>query len=86
MEEYAKQLNIKYHDRLDLIKNSEIVQMFEKRINELQKELASFEQVKKFTLLPEAFTQKMEEITPTLKLRRKVILQRYKEQIEKMYR
>ncbi|QIM63823.1 long-chain fatty acid--CoA ligase [Pasteurellaceae bacterium Orientalotternb1] len=86
LEEYAKQLNIKYHDRLDLIKNSEIVQMFEKRINELQKELASFEQVKKFTLLPEAFTQKMEEITPTLKLRRKVILQRYKEQIEKMYR
>lgn len=86
LEEYAKQLNIKYQDRLDLIKHSEIVQMFEKRINELQRELPSFEQVKKFTLLPEAFTMKMEEITPTLKLRRKVILQRYKEQIEKMYR
>lgn len=85
LEEYAKQLNIKYHDRLDLIKNSDIVQMIEKRINELQKDLPSFEQIKKFTLLPEAFTMKMEEITPTLKLRRKVILQRYREQIEKMY-
>ena len=85
LEEYAKQLNIKYHDRLDLIKHSEVVQMFEKLIHELQKELPSFEQVKKFTLLPQAFSTKMEEITPTLKLRRKVILQRYKEQIEAMY-
>lgn len=85
LEEYAKQLNIKYHDRLDLIKHSDVVQMFEKRIHELQKELPSFEQVKKFTLLPQAFSTKMEEITPTLKLRRKVILQRYKEQIEAMY-
>ncbi|WP_424406531.1 AMP-dependent synthetase/ligase [Pasteurella sp. PK-2025] len=86
LEEYAKQLNIKYHDRLELIKHSEIIQMFEQRINELQKELPSFEQIKKFTLLPQAFTTKMEEITPTLKLRRKVILERYKAQIEAMYK
>ncbi|MGQ0286514.1 AMP-dependent synthetase/ligase [Pasteurellaceae bacterium 22721_9_1] len=85
LESYAKQLNIKYQDRLELIKHSDIVQMFEKRINDLQKELAHFEQIKKFTLLPKAFSTKMEEITPTLKLRRKVILQRYREQIEAMY-
>ena len=85
LEEYAKQLNIKYQDRLELIKHSEIIQMFEKRLQEVQKELASFEQVKKFTLLPQAFSQAMEEITPTLKLRRKVIMQRYQEQIEQMY-
>lgn len=85
LEEYAKQLNIKYQDRLELIKHADIIQMFEKRLHEIQKELASFEQVKKFTLLPQAFTQAMEEITPTLKLRRKVIMQRYREQIEKMY-
>lgn len=85
LEEYAKQLNIKYQDRLELIKHSEIIQMFEKRLHDVQKELASFEQVKKFTLLPQAFTQAMEEITPTLKLRRKVIMQRYREQIEQMY-
>ncbi|WP_456070344.1 AMP-dependent synthetase/ligase [Haemophilus paraphrohaemolyticus] len=85
LEEYAKQLNIKYQDRLELIKHSEIIQMFEKRLHEVQKELASFEQVKRFTLLPQAFSQAMEEITPTLKLRRKVIMQRYREQIERMY-
>lgn len=46
LEEYAKQLNIKYHDRLELIKHSDILQMFEQRINDLQKELPSFEQIK----------------------------------------
>ncbi|URL06322.1 long-chain fatty acid--CoA ligase [Avibacterium sp. 21-595] len=85
LEEYAKKLNIKYQDRMELLKHSEIIQLFEKRLNELQKELASFEQIKKFTLLPEAFTTAMNEITPTLKLRRKVILERYKAQIEAMY-
>lgn len=85
LEEYAKQFNIKYQNRVELLKNSEILQMLESRINELQKELASFEQIKKFTLLPQAFSTQLEEITPTLKLRRKVILQRYKAQIEAMY-
>ncbi|WP_025247426.1 AMP-dependent synthetase/ligase [Mannheimia varigena] len=86
LEEYAKKLNIRYQDRLELIKNAEVVKMFEQRINELQKDLASFEQIQKFTLLSQAFTTKMEEITPTLKLRRKVILERYREQIEQMYK
>lgn len=85
LEAYAKQLNIKYQDRMELIKHSEIVKLFEQRLHELQKDLASFEQVKKFTLLSQAFSTKMEEITPTLKLRRKVILERYKTQIEQMY-
>jgi long-chain acyl-CoA synthetase len=86
LEDYAKQLNIKYQDRMDLIKNSEIIKLFEKRLMELQSELAGFEQVKKFTLLPQAFSTKLEEITPTLKLRRKVIAQHYHEQIEAMYK
>ncbi|VEI47459.1 FAA1 protein [Actinobacillus equuli] len=46
LEEYAKQLNIKYHDRLELIKHSAVIQLFEKRIEELQQELAHFEQIK----------------------------------------
>ncbi len=86
LEAHAKELNIQFRDRKELLKNSEIVKLFEKRIQRLQKELPSFEQVKKFTLLPEAFTMKMNEITPTLKLKRKVILERYKKQIEAMYK
>lgn len=85
VEEYAKKLNIQYQDRLELLKHSEIIKMFEKRIENLQQELAHFEQVKKFTLLSQAFSVKLGEITPTLKLRRKVIMERYRELIEKMY-
>ena len=85
LEEYAKSLNIKYHDRLELLRHSQIIEMFETRLREMQRELARFEQVKKFTLLPAAFSMELGELTPTLKLRRKVISQRYQNEIEAMY-
>jgi len=85
LEEYARELNIKYHDRLELLKHSHIVEMLEKRVAELQKDLAKFEQVKKFTLLPKAFSMDKGELTATQKLRRKVIHKRYEEEIEDMY-
>ncbi|HEI8866843.1 long-chain fatty acid--CoA ligase [Serratia sp. AKBS12] len=86
LELYAKSINLKYHDRLELLRNSHIIEMFEARLREMQNELARFEQVKKFTLLPAAFSMELGELTPTLKLRRKVILQRYQHEIEAMYR
>ncbi|MGF1686358.1 long-chain fatty acid--CoA ligase [Photobacterium japonica] len=85
LEEHARELNIKYHDRLELVKNSQIVELIEKRVIELQKDLARFEQVKKFTLLPSAFSMDKGELTPTQKLRRKVIQDRYHQEIERMY-
>ncbi|MGF1762384.1 AMP-dependent synthetase/ligase [Aliivibrio kagoshimensis] len=85
LEEYAKELNIIYHDRMDLLKHSQIVEMFESRVSDLQKELARFEQVKKFTLLPKAFSMDKGELTPTQKLRRKVIDERYQSEIDDMY-
>nr|WP_086939767.1 long-chain fatty acid--CoA ligase [Thaumasiovibrio occultus] len=85
LEEYARELNIAYHDRLELLKHSQIVEMIEKRVNELQKDLARFEQVKKFTLLSKPFSMDNGELTPTMKLRRKVINERYSLQIEDMY-
>ncbi|KJY85443.1 long-chain fatty acid--CoA ligase [Vibrio galatheae] len=85
LEEYAKELNIKYHDRVELIKHHQIVEMLEKRVNDLQKELAKFEQVKKFKLLPKAFSMDDGELTPTQKLRRKVINDKYQDEIEEMY-
>lgn len=86
LEAYAKELNIKYHDRIELIRHSQIVEMIEQRVAELQKDLAKFEQVKKFTLLPKAFSMDKGELTPTQKLRRKVIHERYEDEIEQMYR
>ena len=61
------------------------MEFFEARIQDLQKELAKFEQVKKFTLLPSAFSMELGEITPTMKLRRKIIEAKYQREIEAMY-
>ncbi len=82
---YAEQAKIKYNDIEDLLKNEKIVEFYEGRITRLQYDLASFEQVKKFVLLPKAFTAENNELTLTLKLRRKVINQNYAELIERMY-
>lgn len=85
LEEYAKSVNLAYHDRLELLKHSQIVALFEQRLQDVQKELARFEQVKRFTLLPQAFSMEQGELTPTLKLRRKVINLRYQREIDAMY-
>lgn len=85
LEEYAKSINLAYHDRLELLKHSQIVALFEQRLQDVQKELARFERVKRFTLLPQAFSMEQGELTPTLKLRRKVINLRYQREIDAMY-
>ena len=59
---------------------------FETRINALQGNLAKWEQVKRFTLLPRPFSMELGELTPTLKLRRKAIEQAFGAEIEAMYR
>ena len=56
LKEYARSHKISYSSIEELVKNSEIVKMITDRINNLQKEFASFEQIKKFTLLPQAFS------------------------------
>lgn len=85
LEAHAKELNIKYQDRMELIRHSQVLEMFEQRVNELQHGLAKFEQVQKFRLLPNAFSMQDGELTPTQKLRRKVINDRYHDEIEEMY-
>ncbi|TKB46226.1 long-chain fatty acid--CoA ligase [Ferrimonas sediminicola] len=85
LESWAKEKGIKYKDPLDLIQHSDVVEHFEQRLKEVQQELAKFEQVKKFTLLPREFCMKRGELTPTLKLRRKVINERFSEEIDAMY-
>jgi long-chain acyl-CoA synthetase len=85
LEEYAKKNNIAFASREELIERPEIVQFYEKRIRENTKELARYETIRRFRLLPHPFTQEGGEITPTMKLKRKVITRKYQDVIEKMY-
>jgi len=85
IEEHAKSINLKYESYVELLKHTKIVELFDERVKEMQKELAKFEQVKKFQLMASPFTNEKGELTPTLKLKRKVIQQRYSALIEGMY-
>ena len=85
LEEHARALNLKYHDRIELLRHTKIKELFDERLREMQKNFSSFHQVKRFTLLAEGFSMESGELTPTLKLRRKIISERYRNEIELMY-
>lgn len=86
LKKYALEHKISFKDIEELINHNQIKDMFEKRVEELQKEFSVFEKIKKVTLLPKEFSIEAGEITATLKLKRKVIQQKYKELIDKMYK
>lgn len=85
LKEYARRHKIAFSNIDDLIHNSEIIRFFQERIERLQRGLAGFEKIKRFTLLPAEFTMENGELTNTLKLRRPVINEHYAPQIEAMY-
>lgn len=85
LREYAREKKIEFANSEDLIKHPEILKMIGDRIEESQKGLPSFEQIKKFTLLARPFTIESGELTNTLKIRRAVIADRYAKEIEAMY-
>lgn len=85
LEEQAKAMNLKYKCKKELIQHTKIQELIQERLNKIQGELAKFEQVKKFTLLSKEFSIELGEITPTLKLRRKIIMERFRNEIEAMY-
>ena len=82
---YAQAHHIDYFNRSGLVKNEQILSLFAHQLREIQHDLAGFEQVKKFVLLIKPFTMESGELTPTLKLRRKVIFSRYKKEIDELY-
>ncbi|WP_297233592.1 long-chain fatty acid--CoA ligase [uncultured Prevotella sp.] len=85
LEEYAKANGIGYSSREELCASDKIHTMMMERIDTLQQQLAHYEQIKRFTLLPKPFTMESGELTNTLKMRRKVINEHYKKEIENMY-
>ena len=85
LEEYARTHDIAYNSREDLCRDKRIIRMLTDRIETLQQSLAHYEQVKRFTLLPQAFSMERGELTNTLKIKRRVLNENYKEQIDMMY-
>ena len=85
VEKYASDHQIAYTDMKDLLQKPEIESLFRMRIDTLQQQFAHYEQIKRFTLLPEPFSMERGELTNTLKIKRPVLLKNYAKEIEKMY-
>jgi long-chain acyl-CoA synthetase len=85
LREYADHHQIPYNRVEDLIKKQEIYELIEKEMTTIQKKLANYERVRKFTLLDHSFNIENGEITPSLKIRRQYVEERYKPLIEAMY-
>ncbi|MDO5663755.1 MAG: long-chain fatty acid--CoA ligase [Bacteroidia bacterium] len=85
LKEYAQEHNIQYKSIEELVENKDIHDFIFGRIELLQAQFTSYEKIKKIRLLPHPFTMESGELTNTLKLKRKVILQRYVNVIDEIY-
>lgn len=85
LKEYADAHRITYKDPMELTQMKQIYEMLEKDLGQFQRKLAGYEKVRKFTILDKPFTIEGGEMTPSMKLKRKVIEERYSNLIEEMY-
>lgn len=83
--DFAKEQNIQYLDLDQLVTDKKVIKLFQERIKEINSKLAKYETIKNFAILPRDFSIETGELTPTLKLKRKVIYEKYKDKIEKLY-
>ena len=85
LEEYAREHHIPFESREQLCADKQIYDMMKERIDTLQQQLAHYEQIKRFTLLPHHFSMEKGELTNTLKIKRRVLNENYKKEIDAMY-
>ena len=86
LAEYARNRGIEYGSPAELVNRSDIIEMYRKRIEQRQAGLAEYEKIKQFTLLSEPFSVDRNEITPTLKVKRKMVTEKFADSIERMYK
>ncbi len=85
LKSYAQKNKIEYRDEDDLLTNDQIQNLMREEIDYVSVDLASYETIKKFKLLKEPFTIESNELTPTQKVKRNVVEQKYKALIDEMY-
>ena len=83
--DFARANGVRFQTIAELLGKPEVYKFFEEEIGRIQRDLASYERIRKFTLLPSPLTIENGEITPTMKVRRKVVEERYRDLLERMY-
>ncbi len=85
LEEWAEEKGIVWKEKKELLKNAEVKKLYDKIIFESMEGFAQFEKVKKYILLPQEFSIESGELTPSLKVKRSVVVTRYKKLIDDLY-
>ncbi len=85
IKEYADRNKISYTNEKDLVEKQEIYEIIDKEVATLQKDLSNYERVRKFVLLNKPLSLENGEITPTMKIKRRAVEEKYSDLIEEMY-
>jgi long-chain acyl-CoA synthetase len=86
LEEWARANHILFSSREELVDHPKVKALYQGIVGEVNRGLARYETLKKILLVPDEFTASDGTLTPTLKLRRRAIEARYREQIDELYR
>ena len=86
LEKWAKGNGISFNSREELINHPAVINMYDEKVKKVNENLARYEQIKKFRLLPTAFSEETGELTPTLKMKRRVIHQKFGKEIDSCYK
>lgn len=86
VEKFAGEKGISYQSHKDLCKNAEVYQLIKNEVDAANAQVASYETIKKLVLLDQPFTIESGELTPSLKIKRKIVEQNFKEEIDALYR
>ncbi len=85
LKKFAAERGIQFQSTQELFNHPDVQKLYQQEIDAVSKDLARYERIKKFTLIEEPFTIESGELTPTLKVKRRIVEERYKDVIDKMY-
>ena len=85
LEEWAKQHGIAFSSRAELVADSRVLALYAEIVREVNASLANFESLKRFRVVADEWTQESGELTPSMKLKRRAITQRYAALIASLY-
>ncbi len=85
LKSWCSRKNIEYTTDAEIIKNAEVIQKFQEEIDTYNQGFGQWERIKKFEIMPNSWGIESGEMTPTLKLKRKIILNKYSEQFSRLY-
>ncbi len=85
IKDWCRENNIKGESNYELLENAQIIDVFNKEVQRLNKTAAEFERIKRFKLVPDEWSPATGELSPTLKLKRKFITEKYQKLIDEIY-